>query len=323
MSKIIIAIHGLGNKPPFAVMEQWWLQSILDGFRACRFPSSWLNLELVYWAHFIHDQPLDPAEQDKKHPLFLEDPYTQTGNIQRGQGEPLQKKISDYLEKQLDKLLLNEDLTINFSTISDFLIHHFFHDLEIYYGSTTEDKEDPDYFARETIRNSLVERLRRHQNKEILLIGHSMGSIIAYDVLMQNEPDINIHTFVTCGSPLGIPVIMNKIRIEQNIPDSQKQLTVPENISNCWYNLSDLHDRVAINYNLADDYAPSSRGIGIKDIQVTNTYEINGKKNPHKSYGYLRTPEMADLLYGFLCQGRSRFRIWLMQQIETIFERRR
>jgi len=323
MSKIIIGIHGLGNKPPFAVMEQWWLQSILDGFQAVHCPSSWLKFELVYWANFIHNKPLDPTEADTNSPLYLEDPYSQAGIIQRGQREPLQKKIKDYLEKQLDKLLLNEDLTINFSTISDFIIHHFFHDLEIYYGSMSDENPDPNYLARDTIRNNLAEKLRQHQDKEILLFAHSMGSIIAYDVLMQNMSDINIHTFVTCGSPLGIPVIMNKFVAEQGIPDSQKLLAVPENISKNWYNISDLHDRVAINYNLADDYAPNSLGIEIEDIQVTNTYEINGKKNPHKSYGYLRTPEMAEILYGFLCLGRSRFRIWLMEHFETIFGRRR
>ena len=118
MSKIIIGIHGLGNKPPFAVMEQWWLQSILDGFQAVHYPSSWLKFELVYWANFIHNKPLDPTEADTTSPLYLEDPYSQTGIIQRGQREPLQKKIKDYLEKQLDKLLLNEDLTINFSKVS-------------------------------------------------------------------------------------------------------------------------------------------------------------------------------------------------------------
>ena len=100
MSKIIIGIHGLGNKPPFAVMEQWWLQSILDGFQAVHYPSSWLKFELVYWANFIHNQPLDPTEADTNSPLYLEDPYSQTGIIQRGQREPLQKKIKDYLEKQ-------------------------------------------------------------------------------------------------------------------------------------------------------------------------------------------------------------------------------
>lgn len=325
MSKKIIAVHGLGNKPPVTVMEEWWLQSIQDGFKSLRYPTSWLNFELVYWAHFIHAHPLDPDELDKNHPLFLEEPYTSAGLITRGQREPFQKKIRDYIEKQLDKVLLNEDLTINFSKISDFIIHHFFHDLEIYYGSVTNKGSNPpaipDYRARDAIRYHLADILRKNQKNEILLIGHSMGSIIAYDVLTQIVPEIPIHTFVTCGSPLGIPVIMHKFRLEQNIPETQVQLTVPENIRSSWYNLSDLHDRVALNYDLADDYAPNSHGIGVTDIQVTNTYEINGEKNPHKAYGYLRTPEIADILYSFLCLDRSRFMIWLMERMEWLLKR--
>jgi hypothetical protein len=321
MSKIIIGIHGLGNKPPFHILQKWWDMSIGDGLKTINHPFPLQNFKLVYWANFMYSEPLNLKEKDVEHPLFLEDPYSPQGKIERGEPEPLQKRIRDYLEKQLDRLLLNEDLTINFSAISDFIIHHFFHDLEIYYSSNLPDEDRSNYLAREAIREKLAEILRNHKNDEILLIAHSMGSIIAYDVITQIVPDIPVDTFVTCGSPLGIPVIMHKIKAEQQ--DKDHPLSVPENITRRWYNLSDLGDRVAINYNLADDYHKNSKGIAIIDKQVHNTYVYDGKKNPHKSYGYLRTPEMSEIVHTFLCRGRSPFTVWLTEQFYRLIHRSR
>jgi hypothetical protein len=260
-------------------------------------------------------------QKDVEHPLFLEDPYSPDGKIETGKPEPLQKRIRDYLEKQLDKLLLNEDLTINFSSLSDFIIRHFFHDLDIYYSSNIQDEDRSNYLARQAIREKLAQILRDNKNEEILLIAHSMGSIIAYDVLTQLVPDIMVDTFVTCGSPLGIPVIMSKIKADQQ--DKDKYLSVPENINRCWYNLSDLGDRVAINYNLADDYQKNSKGISIIDKQIHNTYDYGEKKNPHKSYGYLRTPEMAEIIHTFLCRGKSSFSVWLTERLYRLFKSNR
>ena len=317
MSKIILGIHGLGNKPPLHILQNWWKMSISDGLSAINHPYPITNFELIYWANFIYPEPLDIEEENSEHPLFLEDPYTPEGTIKKGGAEPLQKRIRDYLEKQLDKLLLNEDLSINFSSISDFIIQHFFHDLDIYYSSNLKDDNRSNFLAREAIREKLARTLRQYKGKEILLIAHSMGSIIAYDVLTQIVPDITIDTLVTCGSPLGIPVIMSKIISERK--GDIRDLAVPENISRRWYNLSDLGDRVAINYNLADDFQKNSKGISIIDKQVHNTYEYGGKKNPHKSYGYLRTPEMAEIIYKFLCQGRSSLSVWLSERLYRLF----
>ena len=83
---------------------------------------------------------------------------------------PCKKKIRDYIEKQLDNLLLNEDLTINFSAISDFIIHHFFRDLEIYYASRKSNGDRSSYLAREAIREKLAQILRKHRKKEILIM---------------------------------------------------------------------------------------------------------------------------------------------------------
>ena len=110
-----------------------------------------------------------------------------------------------------------------------------------------------------------------------MLIAHSMGSIIAYDVLTQNESDIEIDTLVTIGSPLGIPVIMKKIMAEQKIElDESGKLRTPDNICNKWYNFSDLDDKVALSYDLADDYGSNINQVQPID-QIVITSPVNDK----------------------------------------------
>jgi hypothetical protein len=323
MHKIIIGIHGLGNKPPDETLTCWWRQSIADGFKEINKPFSHKIFELVYWADVLHRTPLITDEIDEKHPLYLDEPYSKAGKIIRGFREPLQQKISDYIQKQIDKLILNDDLSVNFSSISDYIIHRFFHDLEVYYMSEEPVSENSNLLPREAIRQRLISTLMYHRKKKILLIAHSMGSIIAYDVLNAGIKDVQIDTLVTCGSPLGIPVIKNKIRAERKLTSNPRPLAVPDTISRHWYNLSDLHDRVAIDYKLADDYLPNHAGVAIRDLQVTNSYEYKGEKNPHKAYGYLRTPEMAEIISAFLCENDGRFKIWLMEKINQVTDRRK
>ena len=46
----------------------------------------------------------------------------------------------------------------------------------------------------------------------MLVITHSMGSIITYDVLVHSENNIKIDSLVTMGSPLGIPFMFEKLK---------------------------------------------------------------------------------------------------------------
>jgi len=217
----------------------------------------------------------------------------------------LRKKVREVLEDQLDRLFLNEDMSINFSNITDLIIRHYFEDLDAYYSKTTTDKHGNEHAAKDLIRERLARILRKHSKKKILLIAHSMGSIIAYDVLTQILPDVPIDTFVTLGSPLGMPTIVSKIASAQK-GRKKKKLTTPENILNEWYNFFDPEDKVALTYNLRGDYGKNSHSVQVMDKVVYNNYENNGERNPHKSYGYLRTPELAEVIHNFFISDKRR-----------------
>ena len=158
----------------------------------------------------------------------------------------------------------------------------------------------------------MAEVLKKHRRKKILLIAHSMGSIVAYDVLTRYARDVNIDTLVTIGSPLGLPIIRSKI-IAETVTNaaSEKSLKTPENILRNWFNLSDLKDKISLDYRLGDDFEENSRQVQPVDKIVVNNYEFRDQKNPHKSYGYLRTPEMAEIVRQFLAYKRYHPLAWL------------
>lgn len=134
-----------------------------------------------------------------------------------------------------------------------------------------------------------------------------MGSIVAFDILTFNLPKLRIKTFATIGSPLGIPFVRSKIALEKKmVLNEDVKLRTPHGVRK-WYNFSDLEDSVAINYSLKDDFDANRAGVKAIDFIVNNDYEINKEKNPHKSYGYLRTPEFSNALEEFLQQKEKGF----------------
>ncbi|MFH1525190.1 MAG: hypothetical protein ABIJ40_12880 [Bacteroidota bacterium] len=312
MSKVIIGIHGLGNKPDKKTLTKWWLKSIREGLRNNGKFFVRPKFELIYWADVLNNNPLDEKIRDKNHPQHLEEKYVKGKKQIRSSAHPLRKRILDFVEEQLDKIFLNEDLSINYSFLSDMIIHKYFKDLEIYYTENCEDKDGIECFAKEIIRNRAAKIFKKYQNDEILLIAHSMGSIIAYDVLTFILPEFKVDTFVTIGSPLGMPIIIGKIAAEQKVKIHEKRkLRTPPGVMSNWYNFSDLEDKVAMIYDLNDNYDSNENGIRAEDIIVSNNYEINGKKNPHKAYGYLRTPEIAEVINNFLIESKKPVVKWL------------
>ena len=316
MRKIILGIHGLGNKPPMTLLKEWWIRSIREGFKKINFIQSRLPFELVYWAFYLHPVALDPNEKNSESIYYLEDPYVPSGTHDKKKPNVFRQKVLEYLEKQLDKLMLREDFSINFSAISDLIIRRFFKDLDIYFNSNCVDEAHKECLARNAIRSELYDQLLKYRHKKILLIAHSMGSIIAYDVLMRHSEQLNIDTFVTIGSPLGVPVLMQKLAREHRTKiNGQLQLQTPECIRTAWYNFSDLNDKVAFNYNLGDDFKPNRWGVLPIDAVVFNDYVFNEVHNPHKAYGYLRTPEVAEIVRQFLLKGEMRIFVWFKNVI--------
>ena len=286
--KIIIGIHGLRNKPPRWLLKYWWKKSIREGLRGIDSPRWGIPFDIAYWAPVRYPRPLSLWSRNPDDPRYIHSPYKKRQGEVDEKRPILRKAFLDLLEKSMDLIFLNEDRSLNFSKITENVIHNHFLDLHAYMAT------DP--AVRDRIRDTLIRKLRKHRRKRIMLVAHSMGTLIAYDVLTRCLPDIEIDTFITLGSPLGLPSFISWNRVSSG----KGKPKVPENILKQWVSLADLKDPIAINYDLADDYRPNSRNVGIADVQIVNDYVTGEERSPHKSYGYLRSPEMAALFRDFL-----------------------
>lgn len=301
MANVIIGIHGLGNKPPKKTLERWWKLAMIEGLKANNYNSVLPKFEMVYWADIMYEEAQSISEKDEESSRFLREGYVKAPAKFPIENHSTQEKIVSFLGKQLNRIFLNKDLSLNYSFIADAIVSKFFKELEIYYKEDCPDEDDKLCKAKDLIKDRLIQVLEKYKSDQIMLLSHSMGSIIAFDVLSFHELDMPIHTFITAGSPLGLPVVISKISAEQKKKRSNDNaMLTPPSINKNWYNFSDIIDRVAFNYKLADDFTENKYGVVPVDFLVVNNYEINGKRNPHKSYGYLRTPEFSKILNEFI-----------------------
>jgi hypothetical protein len=279
-ASIVIGIHGLKNKPAKDLLARWWAMSLLEGLQRNHGLASPPAFELAYWADIQYPAPIPEAEIDN--PYITADgqgPLPRYGGSALGKVRAIAEKWGG---RAIDK---GKDL-IGLSEQVDHLLGIAFDDLRDYY-------RNPD--VRNRVRDRLASALQRHEDKKICLIAHSVGSIIAYDVLRmleQRPPDID--HFVTIGSPLGLPIVIQHAREEFS------NTAIPQQVCQ-WTNLADPGDKVALDCSLTDDYRPASGDIRVQDDLIHNGYvDRSGKHDQHNSYGYLRTPELSDIVRGFL-----------------------
>lgn len=122
------------------------------------------------------------------------------------------------------------------------------------------------------------------ENKEAVVVSHSLGTVVAYNVLRQNSKHQNwkVPLFVTLGSPLAVTVIKKKLA-------GIKPLGFPANVA-AWFNAMDERDVVSL-YPLDKKNFPLTPAIDNK------TDVHNGTPNAHGISGYLGDKEVAKKIY--------------------------
>jgi hypothetical protein len=126
-------------------------------------------------------------------------------------------------------------------------------------------------------------------NRPILLIGHSMGSVIAYESLWQLTHDdsdaVPVSLFVSMGSPLGQSFMQKRLLGADRVGSGRFPANIVE-----WANVAAIGDLTAVDPTLADDYASmvaSGLTRRISDYSFHNSFRLNGELNTHAEYGYL------------------------------------
>jgi pimeloyl-ACP methyl ester carboxylesterase len=113
-----------------------------------------------------------------------------------------------------------------------------------------------------------------------VLVAHSLGSVVAYEALCEN-PDWPVTDLVTVGSPLGLPVIFQRL---SPLPVEGRGRW-PGNVVR-WTNVADPGDIVALVAHLAPRFLPGPAG-DIEDRAITNGVRM------HDLQRYLTAPKTA------------------------------
>ncbi len=160
-------------------------------------------------------------------------------------GEPARREatVTDRIYRGLASL----QEAVGLTPVDDMILEYRLDDLWGYH--------DDDAF-RDAARARLREALGRHGAGPLLLAAHSMGGLIAYDVLRLAERDGSVAgpvTLVTLGSPFGLAEVRLKLAAEHG------DLAVPRSVT-AWMNLMDRNDIATVGEDLADAFPPNEAG---------------------------------------------------------------
>ena len=127
------------------------------------------------------------------------------------------------------------------------------------------------YATVETVRETIDRIVRaKLDERKTVIVGHSLGTVVAYNVLRNDDRKLSVPLFATVGSPLGIRAIRDQL-----LP-----LSFPPHVR-AWYNAFDPRDVVAL-YPLDDANFPVSPAVenypGVKN-QTADRHGIAGYLN--------------------------------------------
>lgn len=151
--------------------------------------------------------------------------------------------------------------------------------------------------VRELLKLILRPMLEKHD--AVLLIGHSFGSVIAYDTLWELSHQEGLKgkvDFLTLGSPMGMHYIQRRLLGmngygEKSYPDLIRR----------WINLSAEGDVTALNRNLKDSFSAILKRELAETIEdhnhgIYNFFRSDKGLNSHRSYGYLVNPATGRII---------------------------
>ncbi len=322
-TKKIIMVHGLASKPTPEITHQLWRHTLTENIRvenkqlANSLESHPQVFESAYWANFIPHHIPDDASYSKKLSKQVKKVIDERRSIKDRFHVGTSEKLGGFFK---DRGLDLVKLLAGALTVKDDVMTHFLRETELY---------EQDQYIADKIRWPLENALRSawDEGREPIIVSHSMGTFIAYDVLWRfahrrtegfaKYNKRRVKMFITMGSPLGDQTVRNLLFAQHHESHSLRQRQYPTNVD-FWHNYACLGDVVAHQKNFNDIfYAPMRklklfpankkfRSIDYTDLH--NPFEVvthagnrkSEKRNPHKSYGYLAQPRLGSWMTDYL-----------------------
>ena len=320
-SKKIIMIHGLASKPPPDFTHHLWCKTLTENIRvshrqlARSLDAHAEVFESAYWANVIPHHIPDDAGYSKKLQLQVDKVIDERREIKDGFHVGMKEKVGSFFkDRGLDLVkLLAGALSVKDDVMTDFL-----RETELY---------EQDQYIADQIRAPLENALRRawDEGREPIIVAHSMGTFISYDVLwrfshrktagFKKYNNKRVKMFITLGSPLGDSTVRDLLFARHHQGHSQRQF--PINID-FWHNYACLGDVVSHQKNFSDIFYQPMRELklfpsgkkfrSIDYVDLHNPFEVvthagnrnREKRNPHKSYGYLAQPRLGSWIADYL-----------------------
>lgn len=142
------------------------------------------------------------------------------------------------------------------------------------------------FLANPAVKQAVLGRVRGQVGLDArVMIGHSLGSVVAYEYLCQDQPG-PVELLITVGSPLGIPnVVFDRLT---PVPVAGAGAW-PGRVAR-WVNVADRDDVVALRKDLAPLFPGNLPGVRIIDRLVDNGDE------PHSVGRYLSAAQTGSAL---------------------------
>lgn len=314
MSKHLVIIHGRDKKPECEKLLGLIKKALVAGLRrvdedaANQLDKGELPITLAYYGDINNRLLLArrPKLKSIMHQVngnwYVEDDYYDE-DLQRLMERPLtQFDRKHYDEHMRDHKLigLQDDIAqavsplFSLFELSNRIIRSVLPDLGAYLNSRVVGSE-----IRERLQEPLAKAL--HQYDDVMLISHSMGCMVAYDVLWKFSRmseykhlwDKRVNVWLTIGNPLGEPFV-SKGLYDSDEPFDGK---FPRNIKK-WINVNAVDDYIAHDTTIADDFSPMMKEGLIEHIKDEPTIynfwkDHNGRCNPHNLFGYLNHPDVS------------------------------
>lgn len=257
----IVAIHGINmHRSDRETMQRNWRAELIRGLTNIRSPhADDVTLECAFYGHEYNDGKagLDDglASIDVKEGFELELLLAIAAAVESD--EPDETKL--YLPQLVQQALTRIERWKGFEG-PDRVAIYFVKQVHRYLF-------DDNFRAR-----VLDETSKAMQSHPRVVIGHSLGSIVAYDWLV-THPDSPPTALITIGSPLGLKSISSRLPHAERPPSIRS-----------WTNIAAHHDGVAMVKKLAPSYSTK-----IVDLPCDNP-----RKSAHSALVYLGNVHVAD-----------------------------
>ncbi|MDZ7768677.1 MAG: hypothetical protein U5K38_06205 [Woeseiaceae bacterium] len=284
---LILYIPGLKPKPqPDVHREQLW-RCLLAGLRnadpsvAGSVEASSHSFGIVSWTYDFYREHRDIDLDRQSIDALLE--KTRADNSDIAEASAWQRRLLRAIYR------IGDRLPFLIPKLADENMELHLRDIRRYVRNT----DDGAATARRHLKMPL--RAAAKAGRPVLLIAHSMGSVIAWDVLWElsreGDYDGRVDLFMTIGSPLGQRYIQRRLH-GAKLAGAERY---PDVIRH-WINIAAIGELTALDRTLSDDFGEMQRlGLlqSIDDIEVFNWFRIDGVLNVHAEYGYLANSEVA------------------------------